>query len=74
MLLYAPNDVRTAKFLIENSEDNEALTAEERDLNKFLDVEKPVRPAAAGLVLRLAGAFHVIPRILLENENSQEIA
>ena len=45
VLLYAPNDVRTAKFLIENSEDNEALTEEERDFNRERDLARLVKMA-----------------------------
>lgn len=48
VLLYAPNDVRTAKFLIENSEENEALTPEERDRIRELDLSRLVRMAGYG--------------------------
>ena len=45
VLLYAPNDVRTAKFLIENSEDNEALSEEERAFNRERDLARLVKMA-----------------------------
>lgn len=45
VLLYAANDVRTAKFLIENSEENEELTEEERALNRERDLARLVRMA-----------------------------
>ena len=45
VLLYALNDVRTAKYLIENSEDNEALTEEERDFNRERDLARLVKMA-----------------------------
>lgn len=40
VLLFSAGDVQTAKFLIENSEENEALTQEERDLVYRRDKER----------------------------------
>lgn len=40
VLLYAPADVQTARFLIENSEDNENLTEEERALVRERDLQR----------------------------------
>lgn len=48
VLLYAPNDVRTARFLIENSEDNESLTEEERAIIRERDLARLVRMAGYG--------------------------
>ncbi len=48
VLLYAPNDVRTAKFLIENSEENESLTEEERAVIRERDLARLVRMAGYG--------------------------
>lgn len=48
VLLYAPNDVRTAKFLIENSEDNESLTEEERAAVRERDLARLIRMAGYG--------------------------
>ena len=48
VLLYAPNDVRTAKFLIENSEDNESLTEEEREVIRERDLARLIRMAGYG--------------------------
>ncbi len=45
VLLYAPKDVRTAKFLIENSEENEALTEEERAAVRERDLARLVKMA-----------------------------
>jgi len=48
VLLYAPKDVHTAKFLIENSEDNEELTEEERAAIRERDLARLVRMAGYG--------------------------
>ena len=48
VLLYAPNDVRTAKFLIENGEDNESLTEEERAAVRERDLARLIRMAGYG--------------------------
>ena len=48
VLLYAAQDVRTAKFLIENSEDNEALTGEERAAIRERDLARLVKMAGYG--------------------------
>ena len=48
VLLYAPKDVRTARFLIENSEDNEALTEEERAAIRERDLARLVKMAGYG--------------------------
>ena len=40
VLLYAPGDVRTNKFLIDNNEENEELTEEERELIRRRDYER----------------------------------
>ena len=47
-LLYAPNDVRTAKFLIENSEENESLTEKEREVIRERDLVRLVKMAGYG--------------------------
>ena len=38
ILLFAPGDVRTARYLIENNEENEALSPEERERVRRLDL------------------------------------
>ena len=48
VLLYAANDVRTAKYLIENSEDNVELTEEERAFIRERDLSRLVRMAGYG--------------------------
>ncbi|MBE7004326.1 MAG: DNA helicase RecQ [Ruminococcaceae bacterium] len=48
VLLYSALDVRTAKFLIENGEENEALTEEERAFNRERDLARLVRMAGYG--------------------------
>ncbi len=45
VLLYTPNDVRTAKFLIENGEDNESLTEEEREVLRERDLARLIKMA-----------------------------
>ncbi|MBO4915871.1 MAG: DNA helicase RecQ [Oscillospiraceae bacterium] len=45
VLLYSPLDMRTAKFLIENSEDNEELTEEERAVVRERDLARLIRMA-----------------------------
>ena len=40
VLLFAPGDVQTAQFLIDNGGDNEALTPEERQLIRRQDMER----------------------------------
>ena len=45
VLLYAPADVQTARFLIENSEDNENLAEEERSAIRERDVQRLVKMA-----------------------------
>lgn len=40
ILLFSKGDIRTAQFLIQNSEDNAALTAEERDIILRRDMER----------------------------------
>ncbi len=48
VLLYSAGDVHTAKYLIENSEENEALTEEERASNRERDLARLVRMAGYG--------------------------
>ncbi|MCR5826505.1 MAG: DNA helicase RecQ [Oscillospiraceae bacterium] len=48
VLLYAPSDVHTAKYMIEHSEDNEELSEEERKLIRKRDLERLIRMAGYG--------------------------
>lgn len=45
VLLYAPADVRTARFLISNSDENENLTEEERAVIRERDLQRLVKMA-----------------------------
>ena len=66
ILLYAPRDVQTARFLIENGSDNEDLTEEQREVIKKQDYERleamtvycKTRTCLRGWILEYFGQKH----------------
>ena len=66
ILLYAPRDVQTARFLIENGSDNEDLTEEQREIIKKQDYERleamtvycKTRTCLRGWILEYFGQKH----------------